>query len=116
LRRRDYPQSKWFLWACAASGVASVVALECGWIVTEVGRQPWVVYDVMLTKDAITHANGIWIEFTIVLVLYVLLGAALVVTLIAMARRWRSTADPDEELEVPYGPDDVAPQPAGGAS
>jgi cytochrome d ubiquinol oxidase subunit I len=115
LRRRDFPQSKWFLRACAVSGVASVVALECGWIITEVGRQPWIVYNVMLTKDAVTQAGGIWIEFTIVLALYALLGVALVLTLLAMARRWR-TADVDQELDVPYGPDDLTPQAAGGAS
>jgi cytochrome bd ubiquinol oxidase subunit I len=114
VRHRDYPQTKWFLRACAVSGVASVVALECGWIVTEVGRQPWIVYNVMLTKDAVTQSSGIWVEFTIVLVLYVLLGAALVVTLLTMARRWRTTtADPDDDLEVPYGPDDLTPQPTG---
>ena len=39
------------------SGVAAIVALECGWIVTEVGRQPWIVYNVMRTSDAVTHAE-----------------------------------------------------------
>ena len=43
---------RWFLRAVAVSGVAAIVALECGWIVTEVGRQPWIVYNVMRTKDA----------------------------------------------------------------
>src|SRR3954447_11745990 len=57
-RRRDIPQTPWFLRAAAVSGVAAVVALECGWIVTEVGRQPWVVYNVMRTKDAVTGASG----------------------------------------------------------
>ena len=56
-RRRDIPQTKWFLRAVAVSGVASVVALECGWIVTEVGRQPWIVYNVMRTEDAVTKAR-----------------------------------------------------------
>jgi cytochrome d ubiquinol oxidase subunit I len=42
--------------AAAASGVAAVVTIECGWIVTEVGRQPWMVYDVMHTKDAVPAA------------------------------------------------------------
>ena len=73
-RKRDIPKSKWFLRAVAVSGVASVVALECGWIVTEVGRQPWVVYEIMRTKDAVTGASGIWITFSIVLVLYTVLG------------------------------------------
>jgi cytochrome d ubiquinol oxidase subunit I len=115
VRRRDFPQTKWFLRACALSGVASVVALECGWIITEVGRQPWIVYNVMHTEDAVTQSGGIWVEFTIVLVLYVLLGTALVLTLLAMARRWRAAGTgADEELDVPYGPDDLTPQAAGG--
>ena len=91
-RRRDIPQTKWFLRACAVSGVAAVVALECGWIVTEVGRQPWIVYNVMRTSDAVTQASGIWVTFTLVLALYVALGATLIVSLRAMSRRWRSEA------------------------
>src|SRR5213082_597304 len=101
-RRRDIPRTAWFLRAVAVSGVAAVVALECGWIVTEVGRQPWVVYQVMRTQDAVTQANGIWVTFIAVLLLYAVLGAALVITLRAMARRWRTDGDEDD---VPYGPD-----------
>jgi cytochrome d ubiquinol oxidase subunit I len=99
-RKRDFPQSRWFLRAVAVSGVASVVALECGWIVTEVGRQPWIVYNVMRTEDAVTKADGVWISFIAVVALYVALGAALILTLRAMSRRWRANEDP----EVPYGP------------
>jgi cytochrome d ubiquinol oxidase subunit I len=101
-RKRDIPRSRWFLRATAVSGAAAVVALECGWIVTEVGRQPWVVYNVMRTEDAVTQASGVWVTLAAVLLLYVALGAALVLTLRAMSRRWRA-ADA-EELEVPYGP------------
>ena len=90
-RRRDIPQTKWFLRAVAISGVASVVALECGWIVTEVGRQPWIVYNVMRTEDAVTKADGIWITFAAIVLLYAALGTALILTLRAMARRWRAT-------------------------
>jgi cytochrome bd ubiquinol oxidase subunit I len=104
-RKRDFPQSRWFLRAVAVSGVASVVALECGWIVTEVGRQPWVVYNVMRTEDAVTKASGIWVTFVAVLVLYVALGAALIITLRGMARRWRTSDD----AEVPYGPSAARP-------
>jgi cytochrome bd ubiquinol oxidase subunit I len=106
-RKRDIPQSKWFLRAVAVSGVASVVALECGWIVTEVGRQPWVVYNVMRTEDAVTKADGVWITFTAIVVLYAALGTALILTLRAMARRWRA----NEEPEVPYGPSDTLADP-----
>jgi cytochrome bd ubiquinol oxidase subunit I len=105
-RRRDFPQSRWFLRATAISGVASVIALECGWIVTEVGRQPWIVYKVMRTSDAVTQANGVWVTFTLILVLYVALGATLIIALRAMSRRWRAN---DADDEVPYGPDTSPP-------
>ena len=75
-RRRDIPRSRWFLRAVAVSGVAAIVAMECGWIVTEVGRQPWVVYNVMRTEDAITGASGVWVTFSVALVLYTALGIA----------------------------------------
>ena len=55
------------------------MALECGWIVTEVGRQPWVVYEVMRTEDAVTGASGVWVTFAAVVVLYAALGVATVV-------------------------------------
>ncbi len=101
-RKRDIPQTKWFLRATAVSGVAAVIALECGWIVTEVGRQPWIVYNVMRTEDAVTQANGVRVTFALALALYAVLGGALVITLQAMARRWR--AEGDRESDVPYGP------------
>jgi cytochrome d ubiquinol oxidase subunit I len=101
-RKRDIPKTKWFLRATAVSGVASVVALECGWIVTEVGRQPWIVYEVMRTKDAVTQASGVWVSLAVVLVAYAALGTATVLVLRAMTRRWR-TAEL-EEGAAPYGP------------
>ena len=106
-RKRDIPQTKWFLRAVAVSGVATIVAMECGWIVTEVGRQPWIVNGVMRTEDAVTKADGIWVTFGLIVGLYVVLGIALVLTLRAMARRWRA-AD-EEDSEVPYGPSPGVP-------
>jgi cytochrome bd ubiquinol oxidase subunit I len=108
LRKRDIPQTKWFLRAVAVSGVSAVVALEAGWIVTEVGRQPWVVYNILRTKDAVTHASGIWVTFVAVLLLYAALGAVLIVTLRAMSRRWRAAGEQD--ADVPYGPRPVEPR------
>jgi cytochrome bd ubiquinol oxidase subunit I len=108
-RRRDIPRTPWFLRTVAASGVAAVVALECGWIVTEVGRQPWVVYDVMRTKDAVTGASGVWVTFSLVLALYTALAIATVLILRTMAHRWR-TAEIGE-AEVPYGPSEPTPPP-----
>jgi cytochrome bd ubiquinol oxidase subunit I len=99
-RRRDIPRTPWFLRATAVSGVASIVALECGWIVTEVGRQPWIVYRVMRTEDAVTQADGIWVSLAVVVVAYTALGIATVLVLRAMTRRWREA----DEVDVPYGP------------
>jgi cytochrome d ubiquinol oxidase subunit I len=107
-RRRDIPNTKWFLRAVAISGALAVIALECGWIVTEVGRQPWIVYNVMRTEDAVTNANGVPWTFGLIIALYVVLGAALVITLRAMSRRWRDEGD--EDTDVPYGPQGVAPE------
>jgi cytochrome d ubiquinol oxidase subunit I len=109
-RRRDIPRTRWFLRIIAVSGVATTLALEAGWIVTEVGRQPWIVYELMRTEDAVTDANGIWVTLGLVVALYALLGVATIVTLRAMARRWRERAKDD--LEVPYGPSEEAPAPA----
>src|SRR5258705_10047145 len=104
-RKRAIPQTVWFLRAVAVSGVAAIVALESGWIVTEVGRQPWIIQGVMRTKDAITGASGVWLTFSIVLVLYALLGTATVLILRRMARRWREEGE--ESVQVPYGPREV---------
>jgi cytochrome d ubiquinol oxidase subunit I len=105
-RRRDVPRLRLFLWVAAAAGVLSHVAMIAGWIVTEVGRQPWVVYGIERTADAVTTADGVWVSLTVVLVLYALLGTAAVVVLRAMSRRWRRQDLADRS--VPYGPRPVA--------
>ena len=85
-RKGRVPESVWFLRAVAVSGVASVVALECGWIVTEVGRQPWVVYEIMRTEDAVTGAGGIPIGYGTLVVVYLGLAAIAGVMLRRLAR------------------------------
>src|SRR3954454_20349839 len=52
-RHRRLPRSPWFYRAVMLAGPASLVALIAGWITTEVGRQPWIVYQVMRTQDAV---------------------------------------------------------------
>ena len=92
-----------------------MLALEAGWITTEVGRQPWVVYGVLRTSDAVTHATGIWGSFAIVVALYAAVGTALILVLRAMSRRWRAGAGPSDTLPGPYAPRGplVLPGPAG---
>ena len=84
-----------------------MIALECGWIVTEVGRQPWIVFNILRTKDAATRSNGVWVTLIAIVLLDAVLGTALVVVLRAMARRWRAGGDGD--FEAPYGPSTNAP-------
>jgi cytochrome d ubiquinol oxidase subunit I len=61
----------------------------------------------MRTTDAVTQASGIWVTFVAVLLLYIVLGATLIITLRGMARRWRTGDEPDDD--VPYGPDAGVP-------
>ena len=75
-RRRSLPESKWFYRALSAAGPLSIVALICGWVTTEVGRQPWVVYEVMRTEQAVTDAGGMWVVFGVMCVVYAGLLAA----------------------------------------
>jgi len=63
IRRRRLPESAWFYRALVLASPLSVVALIAGWVVTEVGRQPWVVYGVMRTDAAVTAARGIPIGY-----------------------------------------------------
>jgi cytochrome d ubiquinol oxidase subunit I len=61
-RRRELPHSRLFLTAVIVCGPVSVAALEAGWVVTEVGRQPWIVQGFMRTADAVTDAPGmVWV-------------------------------------------------------
>jgi cytochrome bd ubiquinol oxidase subunit I len=103
-RRREIPRSPWFLRAVAVSGAASIVALWAGWIVTEVGRQPWIVQGFMRTSEAVTDAEGIWFAFALVLVLYGALGTIAILVLRSMSRRWREESGGAEGPDVPYGP------------
>jgi cytochrome bd ubiquinol oxidase subunit I len=95
--RRALPDGRWFLRGAALAGPAAFVALESGWIVTEVGRQPWIVYGVMRTTDAVTTRGGIvwWLVATVGA--YVLLGVACAWLLIQLARKPRETVPATEE-------------------
>jgi cytochrome bd ubiquinol oxidase subunit I len=85
-RRRRFVESRWFHRAVVAAGPLSVVALVCGWITTEVGRQPWVVYHVMRTSQAVTGAGGIPVGYATLFVVYVALAFAVAWILRRLAR------------------------------
>jgi cytochrome d ubiquinol oxidase subunit I len=80
------PTSRWFHRAVVAAGPLSVVALIAGWVTTEIGRQPWVVYGFMRTGEAVTGATGIPVGYATLAVVYVALAGALVWMLRRLAR------------------------------
>jgi cytochrome d ubiquinol oxidase subunit I len=110
-RRRRWPRPLLFWLLGAVSGVAAIVAMECGWVVTEEGRQPWVVYGLQTTAQAATTNGGVLASLSIVIAGYAVLGAATIAILLMLSRRWRR--DDGDDAPVPYGPPDLADQPAG---
>jgi len=78
IRRRRLPESDWFYRAVVLAGPAAVVALIAGWTVTEVGRQPWVVYRIMRTADAVTGADGIPVGYAALALVYAAVAVAVV--------------------------------------
>jgi cytochrome d ubiquinol oxidase subunit I len=80
-RRRRLPVGRAALLAVIAAGPLGFVAIEAGWAVTEVGRQPWVVYGVVRTSEAVTSVSGLGAPFALVTALYLLLGAVVAVLL-----------------------------------
>jgi cytochrome d ubiquinol oxidase subunit I len=80
-RRRSLPDGKWFLRALVAAGPLGFLAIETGWVVTEVGRQPWVVYGFLRTADAVTPMPGLVVPFTLFTLLYLVLTVVLVIVL-----------------------------------
>jgi len=108
LRRRDLSERRWFLWAAAVAGPAAGLCVELGWVTTEVGRQPWIVWQVLRTRDAVSSSGGLWATYTGIVILYSAMTIAAVWALMSMARRWRTAGGSD--LPTPYGPDAPAAQ------
>jgi cytochrome d ubiquinol oxidase subunit I len=86
-RHRDrWLQSRLFLRVLMLIAPLGVVAMEAGWVVTEVGRQPWIINGIMKTADAVTPMPGLIVPFIVFTALYMVLGA-IVVLLIAQEVR-----------------------------
>jgi cytochrome bd ubiquinol oxidase subunit I len=91
LRKRRLPRTPWFYRAVMAAGPLAFVALIAGWITTEVGRQPWVVYEVMRTEEAVTQADGLEVGYAVLVLVYVSLAVAVYWLLRRLARQPPST-------------------------
>jgi cytochrome d ubiquinol oxidase subunit I len=110
MRRRNLPQSRWFYRAAALAGVGAYAAVESGWVTTEVGRQPWIVYDAMRVSEAVTSAPAayVWTMLTVLVVVYAVIAIIFVTLVLKLTARWRrddlaEVADTPEE-GMPYGP------------
>ena len=73
-RNNSWLSSKWFLRALVAAAPLGFIAIETGWTVTEVGRQPWIIYGVMRTSEAVTPMPGLIVPFVTFTVLYIFLA------------------------------------------
>ncbi len=85
VKNRAPPTSKWFLVLIVLLGPLSIIAMEAGWVVTEVGRQPWIVQGVMRTSEAVTAAPGVRYWFAATLAIYAIIGATTIVVLRGLA-------------------------------
>jgi cytochrome bd ubiquinol oxidase subunit I len=94
-KHRGLPDGKWFLRALVAAGPLGFLAIEAGWTVTEVGRQPWIIYNVMRTEEAVTPMGKIAIPFVVFTLLYIFLA---VVVFYLLCRQFTKTEKPASEL------------------
>src|SRR5918992_4371338 len=99
-RHGALPRSPWFYRLVVAAGPASLVALIAGWIVTEVGRQPWIVYELMRVEDAVAGAEGIPVGYATLVVVYL----GLIAIALYMLRRLARTPP---QTEVGGGPGEI---------
>jgi cytochrome d ubiquinol oxidase subunit I len=108
-RRRELPTSKWFYRGALVAGPAAVVALEAGWVVTEVGRQSWIVYEHLLTAEAVSPVEGLRYGFYALIPVYVLLTLGLVYVLRRLAKIPVEAAEPPERHVSDYPAVESAP-------
>jgi cytochrome bd ubiquinol oxidase subunit I len=98
--RQRLPETPWFYRALVAAAPLSLVALLAGWLTTEIGRQPWIVYRVMRTADAVTGATGLPVGLATVTVVYLLLAGLVVWLLRRLARSPLERQPPSDSVSA----------------
>src|SRR5439155_692121 len=78
LKNRRLPDNRWLLRGLAAAGPLGFLAIETGWVVTELGRQPWIIYGVMRTREAVTPVPGLVVPLVIFTAVYIFLAIVVV--------------------------------------
>lgn len=86
-RKKRIPENKWMLWGILLAGPLAFIAIETGWMVTELGRQPWTIVGYLRTKDAVTPAPFLNVSFFVFSLIYVLLAVALIWLLLRVAKQ-----------------------------
>jgi cytochrome d ubiquinol oxidase subunit I len=89
MRRRrdaDAPPGRWLLRALVVAAPLGFLAIEAGWVVTEVGRQPWIIYGVMRTSEAVTPVPGQFVALGGFTLVYVILAATCAWLLVRLGR------------------------------
>lgn len=103
LARWRWPgENRWLLWALVLGSPLGFIALEAGWIVTEVGRQPWVIYQVMRTAEGVTPADHVPFTFYSFSIVYTGLAVVLVILLRRLATGAPTPTRPEHLREVPH--------------
>jgi cytochrome d ubiquinol oxidase subunit I len=87
VRRGKIPEYGWLLWGVILCGPMAFLAVECGWVVTEEGRQPWVIYNYLRTSDAVTVAPYLNFTFGVFTIIYIVISIILIVLLLRLARQ-----------------------------
>jgi cytochrome bd ubiquinol oxidase subunit I len=108
-RRGRMFEQRWWLRATVLLGPAGVIAMEAGWTVTEVGRQPWTIYGVLRTADASTPVSGLWVPFVLFALVYLGLAAVVIAVLRHQVRQTtgdeprRPLVEPAEAPKTDHG-------------
>jgi len=102
VRQRDLRAHRWLLRAIGVAAPMGFICVEAGWVVTEVGRQPWVIQGVLRTADAVTPMPGLVIPFLTFTVLYCFLGA--IVAWLLYLQVLKSPTHAEEEMPVAARP------------
>lgn len=118
LRRRRLPENVWFYRVAALAGIGAYVGVEAGWVTTEVGRQPWIVYGAMRVADAVTNAPAgfVWAMLGTLVVVYAIIAFFFVTLVLRLAARWRREDEIRCDVEpiggtgLPYAPRTPAAQ------
>ena len=104
-RKKTVFQNRSFLWTLLIIHPLGFVATELGWIVTEVGRQPWIIYNLMRTEEGISPipaGNVLW-SLTLFLIIFLSIGASYFYYILVALRRGPDIASPIPPLQRPAG-------------